>query len=430
MWLKTDKTIPLRIGAHVQAKLQYGVYAANQLVLPAGTVVEGTITAWQADSAHRMESRLRADFTPFRKPVVRFQDAILDGRRVPIQVSDAKDGAAVLNLTPPPPRKGGFLRAQFDQGMTMVKDRIHNVTGPGKRDRLVTLLYSQLPYHPQRVVAGTEWTVDTTATLALAPAPGSVAPSQPQAAAVRRPAATLASFETPVPLKTSVSSDPPQPATWTLQTSLQETLTSAKNKVGDPIRAVVVEPVLNPDGSVAVPQGTVLEGEITKAKPARRLGRAGDLRFDFKQMILPGQSQTREVQTTVTGVDATGDTNLALDREGQVKPKPQDKVVVPLLLFALASRPLDRDGHADAGLGKDAVASNSLGTIGFIAGTAIGSSNFASGIGFYGTALAFWNRWIKRADDTTLRHDTRMVIQTTARRSAPLRSSQISQSTR
>ena len=413
MWLIMDKTVPMRVGQHIEARLQYGVYAENKLALPANTVVEGTVTGLHADTPRRRESRLRADFTPFSKPVVRFEEAIVNSIKIPLQVTDAVDGAPVMNLTPPPPRKGGFIRAQFDQGVSMVKDRISNVTAPGKRDRLVTLLYSQLPYHPQRVIAGTAWTVDTTAATAVLP----VREALP---APGKPAASL----TPVAL------DSAGPATWTLQTSLEESLTSAKNKVGDPIRAVVVEPVLNPDGSVAVPQGAVVQGTITKAKRARRFALAGDLRFNFNQLVMPGETRPQEVQTTVTGVDAAGDTNLSLDREGQGKPKPQDKVVVPLILFALAASPLDHDRHADGGAGKNAGASNSLGTIGFILGTAVQSANLASGIGFYGTALATWNRWIKRADDTTLHHDTRMVIQTTARRSAPLRAAQVSQSTR
>ncbi len=95
--------------------------------------------------------------------------------------------------------------------------------------------------------------------------------------------------------------------------------------------------------------------------------------------------------------------------------------MVPLLLLSLAGRPLDRDGHHDGDFGKDAVASNSLGLMGFIAGTAGASPYFAASLGYYGSALAIWNRWIKRGADTTLRRDTRMVVQTTARRSAPLR---------
>ncbi len=410
LWVKSDSNVPLHVGQPVRAKLVYGVYAENQLVLAAGTTVEGTVVSLTPDRSHRLQARLRADFTPFSKPVVRFNTALVGGVRVPLQVSDAAEGAPVIQLTPPPARKGGFVRAEFDQGVSMARDRIRLITAPGKKDRLVQLLYSQLPYHPQRIVGGTVWTIDTTAEMAMAPAAGSVAPAPPlppESAATRSP--------------TGKDPETASPATWTLQAYLKETLTSANSKVGDPIQAVVSQPVLDADGGVAVPEGSVLEGTITRAKPARRFGRAGELRFDFKQLEMPGGDKPQDVQANLAGIDATGDANLALDREGQVQPKPKDKLVLPFLLLTLAGRPLDRDGHHDGDFGKDAVASNSLGVIGFIAGTAGASPYFAAGLGYYGSALAIWNRWIKRGADTTLRRDTRLIVQTTARRSAPLR---------
>ena len=109
-----------------------------------------------------------------------------------------------------------------------------------------------------------------------------------------------------------------------------------------------------------------------------------------------------------------------MDSEGKVQPKPQDKVLVPLILIALAARPLDRD-HGEHQFGKDAVASNALGLVGFIAGTAAHAPNFAAGIGYYGTAIALYNRWIKRGVEISFQKDTRIVVQTTARRSSVLR---------
>ena len=33
-------------------------------------------------------------------------------------------------------------------------------TAPGRGDRLVQFIYTQLPYHPERIETGTAWTVD------------------------------------------------------------------------------------------------------------------------------------------------------------------------------------------------------------------------------------------------------------------------------
>ena len=195
-------------------------------------------------------------------------------------------------------------------------------------------------------------------------------------------------------------------------------MSSEHSKAGQTIRATVAEPIRNRDGSVAVPQGSVLTGTVTQAKPARRMARDGQLRFSFRELTLPG-GQPESVRASLTGADTTSASQLAMDSEGDVKPKPQDKVLVPLLLLALAARPLDRDG-GEHQLGKDASGSNSLGLIGFIVGTAAQQPYFASGLGYYGAALAIWNRIFARGKEVTFAKDTRVVIQTTATRSAAL----------
>ncbi len=407
VWVKSTSAVRLRVGEAVHGELMYPVFASNQEVLPSGTEVDGTIAAMEVDHSHRVQARLRGDFTPFSHPVVMFQRGRLaDGTTFTLPAGPATDGAPMLRLTPPPPRKGGFLRQEFDTGVGMVKDRVRLVTAPGKKDRLTGLLYSQLPYHPQRVEAGTVWTVETTDAFSV---------PEPVTAEERSKIAGDLHAE-------ALAKEPGDARTWTVQAYLAETVSSASAKVGAPLRAVVAEPVIDKTtGEVAVPQGAVLEGEVTRAKPARRFGRSGELRFDFRQLSFPGKPEREQVQTALSGIDAVGGTNLALDHEGQVQRKPQDKLAVPILLFALAGRPLDRD-RGDNAFGKDAVASNSLGVLGFIVGTAGGWRNVAAGIGYYGTAVAVWNRWIKRGTETTLRKDTRLVVQTTARRSTPMRS--------
>jgi hypothetical protein len=398
LWIKTEDPVPLHVGQEIQARTVYATYSGDQLVVPAGTVVRGSIVGLQADRQRREGARLRADFTPFSRPIVQFHDLVLeDGTRVELPVGTATDGAPIRQLTPSPVRKGGFLRQQIDVGVAMAKDRLQAVTGPGKKDRLKNLLYSQLPYHPQEIAPGTVWTVDTLRPVDVAAHTGADVPARTD----RAQEGGDASF------------------TFTLQAYLEQTASSAKAKVGDPFCAVVAEPVRNAAGEIEVPQGAVLEGEVTRARPARRFGRAGELRFDFRKLRFPDGTAAQQVQTTLQGMDADSGANLTLDHEGKVKPKPKDKVVVPLVLLTLAGRPLDRD-HGDNAFGKDAVASNSIGVIGFLVGTAGGWPNVAAGIGYYGSALAIWNRWIKRGQDTTMRRDTRLVVQATARRSAPL----------
>ena len=410
--VKIDGHVAMHIGEPLSGHLLYPVYADNKQVLKAGGVLNGHVESLAPDRAHRLESRLRADFTPFDVPTVRFDELVLaDGTHLHIGTETVSDGAAIFRVLPETAPTGSFFHRQFVMVKGMAKDRLQVVTGPDKRDRAVQYLYTQLPYHPQRIQAGTAWTTETTEAVRLMPIPES---EQTKASAA------------PVPGKaalvpTSVErAGTEEPATWLLEAYLKDAVSSGNSKTGESIQATVAQPVLRPDGSIAVPQGSVLRGTVTQARPARRFGRAGVLRFDFRELVLPDGAE-ENVQTSLAGIDAPNGAQLAMDSEGKVKPKAQDKVVVPLILFALASRPLDHDGKGgDSGFGKNAVASNSLGLIGFLVGTAGGWSNVASGIGYYGTAVSLYNRWVKRGGETKFPRDTRIVVSTTARRSTLL----------
>jgi hypothetical protein len=60
-------------------------------------------------------------------------------------------------------------------------------------------------------------------------------------------------------------------------------------------------------------------------------------------------------------------------------------------------------------------ATQSLGVLGFIIGTAAGQRNIAGGIGYYGAAISIYERWIKRGREVTFSRDTRLVLQTRPR---------------
>lgn len=402
--VQIGQNLDMRVGQTIRAQLLYPVYSGNTLVLPENTILTGSVVALRPDSRRRLSARLRGDFTPFRIPEVSFtQIHLADGTALPITTGTATDGAPIYRLTPPTPRKGGFIHREWDAGKQMVIDRTSIVTAPGKADRLRQLLYSQLPWHPQNIPEGTAWTIETSVPLSL--------PSQTAAVTTNtnRPA-----------LNTTRKSEDSK--SWIIQAYLDEDLSSATSKAGESVRATVAAPIYNDDHTIAVPVGAILVGAVTKARPARDFGRTGTLRFDFRQLVLPS-GLTQNVQTSVTSVDSIGGRNLAMNSEGQVKPKPQDKILVPLLLVALAASPLHQDSN-DGGLEvfrKNATASNSIGVIGFIIGTASGSANISAGFGAYGAALAIYNRWIKRGSEISFVRDTRIVIQTIPRRSEMLK---------
>lgn len=407
--------LPLRVGQGIRARLMYPVFAEDELVLPAGTVVVGDVVSLRSDRSRRIHGKLGGDFTPFSVPVVQFKQIDLgDGRTMPLASETATDGAPIFRIIPPPPRKGGFVRQQIDGVWQVVSDDVGLFTAPGKGDRLLQFVYSQLPYHPQRMEKGTAWTVRTTKPMTMEAMPRTEAE---EAAKQPGPEKTAGEKAAAAPAEEERG-----PGTWLLQAYLSSALSSTSSKAGQEIRAVVAEPIFNPDHTIAVPQGAVLVGEVTRAKPARYFGRAGVLRFDFREMLLPGGEQ-QTVVASLKGADSTSD--QVLDSEGTAKPKPRDKLVLPILLAGLAARPLDQDGGSHDQLGKNAVGSNGFGVIGRIVGIAAGSANLAAGIGYYQTAISTYDRWIARGKQVTFARDTRVVIQTTERRSPALKPTRV-----
>lgn len=393
----TPKAVPMRAGAELSTRLLYPVYCNNRLVLPAGTAVTGSIVSLLPNHAARLDARLGGDFTPMHKAVVQFTTILLpSGVVLPITTGTVTDGAPIYKVVAPPPGQGGFIHRQYEQLRQRAHDTLAIATGPDKLDRARQFVYGQLPYHPERIAKNTSWTVETDAPLTF-PQPASAAPS---------PVAVV-----PVP--------PADPQVWLVNAYLAHAMSSANAKPGQEIQATVAEPILAADGTIAVPQGSVLSGTITQARRARTFGRSARLRFRFTKLTLPGGS-AQSVRTSLKQVDSNTPDGLQMTQEGEVKPKPHSKVVVPLLLAALAAQPFDQE-HGHDQLRKAGEASNSLGILGFIIGVAAQQPNLAAGIGFYGAALSLYQRLIRRGPEVAFVRDTRIVLQTTPTSNSPLK---------
>jgi hypothetical protein len=413
--LRIDEHLPMRDGQPVRAHLIYPIFANDKLLLPKDTIVAGSVIELRSDHSRRTRAILGGDFTPFKKPVVHFTSFILpDGTTIPFTSEDAADGAPIFRAVPTPPAKGGFLRRQFDTLLTVARSDVAIFTGPEKTDRFVQFIYTQIPYHPQRIEKGTAWTIETSHSVELPALP------EPPVEAAEPPKKHHFWEEPPPP------ADPPNTDTgsWIVQANLDEPLSSETSKDGQTIKATVAEPIFNPDHTIAIPQGSTLIGSVTRAKPARKFGRTGVLTFNFGQLQVPHE-ETRTVETRLTGADSARD--IALTSEGQPKSKPQDKISLPILLALMASRPLDQEEHGVTGgggnsLGKNAVGGAAgLGLVGTVIGLTGVSPNVAAGIGYYGAARAVYYRWIAKGQKIDFAKDTRIVVETTPRRSAPMK---------
>ncbi len=398
--IQLGKHVPMKKGEPLQGYLLYPVYAENRLVIPAGSVIRGKVVKLNADRSHRIHSRLWGDFTPFHIPVVQFDQLVLpDGSVQSVMGQNATDGAPVIHLSAAPsatPRS--FLAQQLYRAKQQVKDTVALVTAPGRGDRLVQAIYRQLPYHPERIESGTAWTVSLEQPLSLSPD-------------------SFTAEVGPGPSKGFLSERVDAPAlherSRQLHAYLEQTISSAKEKPGDTFEAVVAEPIFDEGHTLAIPQGSQLLGTITQAKPARWFGRSGKLRFNFREVKLPGGPSQR-VDGTLTGADASKSSDLQLDAEGGVQQKSRKGAAIPLVMTFLAGRALDEDGSL---AGNSAVASNGFGIVGRVVGIVASSRNLSAGIGFYAAALSFYERWVARGHDVVFRKDTRIEVTTLPSRS-------------
>lgn len=392
--VEVPRQYPMKAGETIEGRLLHPIFADGELVVPANTALRGTVVELQPDSKTRLQAKLRGDFTPFHTPQVRFDELILPGGPLRIDAATASDGAPVLHLTTPGASpKQSFIAQRWAQAKSNLHDRVAYFTAPGKKDRALQMLYHQLPYHPERIEAHTAWSFELIEPLDL--------PAQTVTAAI--------------PPQTNPVAGKPE--TWSVHAVLTGDLTSARAKFGDPVKALVVEPVYDKDKQLVVPQGSTLIGKVTSAQAARSLGRNGKLRFTFQQVQLPEGFQ-RPIEGALAGAATEKSQNLVLDAEGTISPRNQSSAIGPLLLTLLASRALDQDGNLTAQTG---VASNGFGLVGRIVGTVAGNRNLAAGIGFYAAGLSFYDNFLRSGRDVVFPKDTRIEIETT-----PLRAPVIS----
>ena len=391
--VEVTRRYPMKAGETIEGRLLHPIYANGKLAVGENTLLRGRVVALEPDRKARWHGRLLGDFTPFHTPEVQFDALVLPSGPLAIAAPTAVDGAPVLRLSAPgvTPKRSLIARE-----WAMVRSRLHDqvafFTDPGRGERALQLLYHQLPYHPERIAAHTAWSFELSAPLELPDPP----PAAPQVARS-------------VPRTGS-------PETWAVDALLARNLTSATAKAGDPVQALVVEPVYDMEEQLVVPQGSTLIGKVTSAKAARSFGRNGKLRFTFQQVRFP-EGFNRQVEGSLGGASTEKSQDLTLDAEGTITPRNQASAIAPLLLTLLAGRALDSDGNLTAQAG---VASNGFGLVGRIVGMAAGKRNLAAGIGFYAAGLSFYENFLRSGRDVVFPKDTRIEIETTPLRAPVL----------
>jgi hypothetical protein len=382
--LEITQTLTLQTGKAFRGKLIEPLYGPNRLLLPAGTAAEGVISATPAaDRSTRVNAKLDGDFTPLRTPVIRVTQLVLSpsGTVLAVDAVGSMRNAATISLGthPPPSSMKDRVKAAIHQQIQQVRDMIHN---PHKGDWAKQLLYSQLPYHPQRVWAGSQFD-----------------------AVLREPLRLpLASASAPIPPADAVDL-----TSGTMQARLTAGVSSATSKKGDPVSAVLVKPFCNPQGKLMLPAGTSLNGVVLQARPARSFARNGRLRFSFRSVgpaVAAGSGQ--HIESTLSSIQGQKGQNVAIDEEGGTRAQPdKGRVLAPLVLgvLALASANGDEDDIFRMG-----VTSNGFGLAARIVTMSASSRDASTGFAVYALGKSIYRRYIATGHQVSFPANTELSI--------------------
>jgi hypothetical protein len=118
----------------------------------------------------------------------------------------------------------------------------------------------------------------------------------------------------------AAQSSAPVPAGTVLMVRLDTTLATFSNRVGDPFRASITQPVVV-DGKTLIPAGAAVEGRVTKVTEPRRISGKPTIGILPEAVVLPsGERFYLDATLTDTSLPSTD-----VNNEGQFKGKGHDR---------------------------------------------------------------------------------------------------------
>ncbi len=393
----TRKT-PKRAGMAVEAKLLEPLYSFDHEVAPAGLSVLGRVNRLESLSRwQRARTMMGGDFTPLHRALVEFTTLVMpDGRQVELHTIETAGLNSIYLPSPPKKKKakagsadkgsnGGVLgtgkRTAQDQIRAQINSRTRGVAdlvrGPNKKERLIDLAMQKLPYHPQWVRRGTRFDAEL------------------------KDALSFGSEKISTSALNLVGTQPRSDSV--VHARLITALNSGSAQKGQPVEAVLVEPVFGPERKLILPEGTRLAGTVTAARRARWFHRGGQLRFSFQRVDLPeeatlvrssaGALPAIRTQATLEAAESGGKTAIKVDSEGGVRAtEPKTRLLAPLISIMIASRAADNDAgrHHAGGATGGADANVSGRTLGGVSGFGLLGAAASQSSKYVGTALGFY----------------------------------------
>jgi len=385
-------------GQPVSGKLTEPVYAFDQPVIPAGSVVTGHVSGIDPISTpKKVLSYVNGNFSPVRKYELEFDCVILPGgerRKIVTTVSPGIAQAVHLVAGGGKQKKQNIAQRTVgnakQEATSKVHDTLDEIKSPGKIDRLKGMLLAQSPYRRQYLQPGTRFYASLTEPLDF----GKTTRTAEQLKQV---------------------GDSPAPDSI-LHARFAEQVSSATAQRGNPIAAVLTEPLFSQDRHLLLPANTRINGEVIKAKAARKLHHNGDLRVVFNRIETP-EGIIQSMQGSVEGIEANRHAGLSLDEEGGAQATDSKtrylSTGVAVLLAAAASHTDNEHGTTDAagdpGVRAGAGVSGS-GITGTLISLAAKSQPVSMAFAAWGAGTSVYNNFLSRGKDVTFVKDTPLEI--------------------
>jgi hypothetical protein len=371
-----------RVGEPVQAFITEPVYAFDRVVIPKGSEVDGRIAVLDSPTKlKRTESYLNADFSAHRIAHLQFDTLILsDGTRTPIDTQVLPVLGPVLHLeTNAQSKNSADHRAK-----SLIRRQWDMVTAPLKPSTMWHLVksfaYGELPYHKQKLPAGTVFDIELEQPLDFGLAVVS-------------------------PLETGAMGQLPD-ANSNAFARLTTYLSSATAHVGMPVEAILTRPVFSPDGKLLLPVGTALSGIVVRARPARRMHRNGQLHFTLQRVQLP-EGVPQQVEMALSGIEVSKSSRIQLDSEGTTSVVGEKEAAFLATTVSTGVAWFANDGDL---INRGAGGGSGFHLIGTMLGLGIQSRTFAQTAGILGASRSFYSHFISRGQDLVLPKDTPIEI--------------------
>jgi hypothetical protein len=378
------------VGQPIHGRIVEPVYSFDKLFIPAGTEVNGKISEIEGVPAGaRTMAALNANLTPARQIEVEFTELVMaDGKHIPIQTSVVPGSGQVLKfVSAAESRKKKDVKDVVTQKERQAKEEarrqyeavMQEVKRPGKMHRLERAAVAQFPVHPQYVDAGTVYFAELGKALEF----GSEPLTAEMAESMR---------DTDIPPGSMV------------RARLMTALNSASTQKGDAVQGILSQPLMV-NGKLLLPEGTVLKGTVVQVQPARHWKRNGQLRFVFRDLVLPNGVESK-VEAMVQGVQSGVADKLNLDSEGGAETQtPKSRYLRTAISVGLAAAT-----HEDEAFNRAEGGAGGFKVVGIVIGAAVNSHPLAIAMGAFGASRSIYNNFMARGRDVVFPKFTAMQI--------------------